>query len=49
MVVDAFIYMYFVGAGTSLGVASIVFLSYKVWQRMNNKTTIRKRRKGVVS
>lgn len=43
--VDAFIYMYFVGAGTSLGIASIVLLSYKVFQRMKNKDS--KKRKGV--
>lgn len=47
MVVDAFIYMYFVGAGTALGVATVVLISYKVWQRMNNKVN-KKRRKGVV-
>jgi hypothetical protein len=36
--------MFFVGAGTSLGVASIVFLSWKVFQRSKNKPT--KKRKG---
>jgi hypothetical protein len=45
MVVAAFIYMYFVGAGTTLGVASVVLLSFKVWQRMKNKQP--KIRKGV--
>ncbi|MCK6259399.1 hypothetical protein LCY76_22770 [Fictibacillus sp. KIGAM418] len=42
--VDAFVYMYFVGAGVSLGVASVVLLSFKVYQRMKNKPT--KKRKG---
>ncbi|MBH0176215.1 hypothetical protein IHV09_21910 [Fictibacillus sp. 23RED33] len=42
--VEAFVYMYFVGAGTTLGAASVVLLSYKVWQRMKNKTN--KKRKG---
>jgi hypothetical protein len=37
--------MYFVGAGTTLGVATVVLLSYKVWQRMNNKSI--KKKKGV--
>lgn len=39
MVVDAFIYMYFVGAGTALGVASVAFVGWKVVQRSNNKKT----------
>lgn len=45
MVVEAFIYMFFVGAGTALGVASVVFLSWKVYQRTKNKGL--KSRKGV--
>lgn len=44
MVVDAFIYMFFVGFGTALGVALAVLISYKVWQRMNKP---KKKRKGV--
>jgi hypothetical protein len=34
--------MYFVGAGTALGVASVALLSWKVWKKMNNKTRKRK-------
>lgn len=45
MVVDAFVYMFFVGLGTALGVAAAALISWKVWQRMNRKTT--KKRKGV--
>lgn len=41
MVVDAFMYMYFVGAGTALGVASVAFLGWKVVQRSNRKKTKR--------
>jgi hypothetical protein len=36
--------MYVVGSGTALGVASVVLLSWKVWQKMNNKS---KKKKGV--
>ncbi|WP_203557706.1 hypothetical protein [Bacillus sp. B15-48] len=42
MVVDALIYMYFVGFGTAAGVATVVFISLQVWQRMKNK-----KRKGL--
>jgi high-affinity Fe2+/Pb2+ permease len=45
MVVDAFFYMFFVGAGTTLGAACVGLLSWKVWQRMNNQSV--KKRKGV--
>lgn len=45
MVVAAFIYMYFVGAGTALGVASVVLLSWKVYTRSKNKSL--KKKKGV--
>ncbi|MEF7566335.1 hypothetical protein V4V35_25430 [Bacillus infantis] len=41
---DAFIYMYVVGAGTSLGIASVVLLSWKVYGRMKGKQN--KKRKG---
>lgn len=37
MVVDAFMYMYVVGAGTAFGVATVAFVSWKVVQRSNNK------------
>lgn len=39
---EAFIYMFFVGAGTSAGVAVVAFLSWKVFQRSQNKPTKRK-------
>lgn len=42
MVVEAFIYMYFVGLGTALGVASVVFIGWKVVQRSNKKQIKRK-------
>ncbi|WP_017473318.1 hypothetical protein [Amphibacillus jilinensis] len=37
--VDAFVYMFVVGAGTSLGVAVIAFLSWKIVQKSNAKHT----------
>ncbi|WP_198671294.1 hypothetical protein [Paraliobacillus sp. X-1268] len=42
---EAFIYMFVVGAGTSLGVACVAFASWKVYQRSIRKTS--KKRKGV--
>lgn len=48
MVVDAFIYMFFVGAGTSLGVATIGLLTYKLILKMNKKETNKNRKKGAV-
>lgn len=44
MVVDAFIYMYFIGSGTALGVATVVFISWKVVQRSKNKQKKTKKR-----
>ncbi|MBK5447025.1 hypothetical protein [Peribacillus sp. TH24] len=44
MVVEAFIYMFFVGFGTALGVAAAALISFKVWQRMKSKTN--RKRKG---
>jgi len=43
---EAFIYMFFVGSGTSLGVATIGFISWKVVQKSNNKTMKKLKRKG---
>ncbi len=39
-------YMYFVGAGTALGVATVAFMGWKVVKRSNNKQG---RRKGVAA
>lgn len=39
---DTFIYMFVMGSGFSLGVAVVVFLSWKVLQRSKNKKTKRK-------
>jgi len=36
--VDAFIYMYFIGAGISLGIATVAFISWKVVLRSNKKS-----------
>lgn len=44
MVVEAFIYMYFVGSGAAAGVASIVYISWKVYKRSTNKQTKKKRK-----
>ncbi|SEO80174.1 hypothetical protein SAMN04488134_11350 [Amphibacillus marinus] len=35
--VDAFVYMYVLGAGASLGVATVVYLAWKVIQRSVKK------------
>lgn len=45
--VDAFIYMFFVGFGTALGVALAALISYKVFKKMNNQKPSNKKRKGV--
>lgn len=42
MVVEAFIYMYFVGLGTALGVGTVVFIGWKFLQRSNKKNIKRK-------
>lgn len=39
---EAFIYMFFVGSGTALGVAVVAFLAWKVVQRSNKKKAKRK-------
>lgn len=44
MVVDAFIYMFFIGSGTALGVACVAFISWKVVMHSKNKPN--KKRKG---
>ncbi|AIF45731.1 hypothetical protein X953_19845 (plasmid) [Virgibacillus sp. SK37] len=41
--VDAFIYMYFVGAGTAFGVATVAGISWKVVQRNKNKQPKKKK------
>lgn len=46
MVVDAFIYMYFVGAGTSAGVATVGLLTWKIYQKMNH--TRKQVKRGIV-
>lgn len=38
MVVEAFVYMYFVGLGTTLGVATVVFIGFKYYQKTKTKT-----------
>lgn len=45
MVVDAFLYMYVVGLGLSLGVATVVFIAFKIYQK--NKVG-KKKRKGIM-
>lgn len=46
MVVDAFVYMYFVGLGTSLGIGTVVWIGWKVIQRQKNKSL---KRKGAIA
>jgi hypothetical protein len=38
----AFLYMYFVGAGTAAGAATVGLITWKIVQRSNNKTTKKK-------
>lgn len=45
MVVDAMIYMYFVGFGTSLGVATVAWIAWKIVQRQRSN---KGKRKGVL-
>jgi len=42
MVVDAMVYMYFVGFGVAAGAATAALISWKVWQKLNKP----KKRKG---
>lgn len=44
MVVDAFVYMYVVGAGLAFGVGTVAWIGWKMIQRSNRKT----KRKAVV-
>jgi hypothetical protein len=44
---DAFVYMFFLGSGTALGVATIGFLSWFLVKKINQpKTKKNKNRKG---
>lgn len=45
MVVDAFFYMFVVGAGTASGVGVVALIGWKIVQRSNNK---RLKRRAVV-
>lgn len=42
----AFVYMYFVGLGTSLGVLTSVFVAYKYYNKSKNKKAVQKQVKG---
>ncbi|MEH7126023.1 hypothetical protein V7127_22690 [Bacillus sp. JJ1773] len=42
---DAFIYMYFVGAGTAAGVATVGLITWKIVKRSNNKAP---KKRGIV-
>lgn len=44
MVVDVFIYMYFVGLGIALGIGTVVYIGWKLYKRQPGK----KKRKGVM-
>jgi hypothetical protein len=44
-VVDAFIYMFFVGSGTAAGVAVVGLITWKIVSRSINKTT---KKRGIV-
>jgi hypothetical protein len=45
-VVDAFMYMFFVGSGTAAGVAVVGLITWKIVSRSLNKETTKKR--GIV-
>ncbi|WP_176474123.1 hypothetical protein [Niallia circulans] len=44
--VEAFVYMYFVGLGTSLGIATVVWIGWKVYNREKSKNN---KRKGAIA
>ncbi|KAF0994410.1 hypothetical protein BJQ97_01052 [Geobacillus sp. TFV-3] len=44
MVVDAFLYMFTLGAGAASGVGVVVFLGWKIVQFSNRKTKKQQRR-----
>jgi len=46
MVVEVFMYMFFVGSGATLGAAVVAFVSWKVYQR-STKGPAKKKRQGV--
>lgn len=46
MVVEAFVYMFFVGSGVTSGAACVAFVSWKVYQR-STKGSVKKKRQGV--
>jgi hypothetical protein len=46
MVVDAFIYMFFVGSGTAAGVSAVGLISWKIVNRSINKQP--KKKRGIV-
>ena len=46
MVVEAFVYMYFVGLGTSLGIGTVAWIGWKVFNRQKLKTN---KRKGAIA
>lgn len=48
MVVDAFIYMYFIGAGVTAGAGTVAFIGWKVVQRSLRKQEKTVKRKAVV-
>ena len=43
MVVEAFMYMYVVGLGTALGVATVAFIGWKVVKRSGTKRDKKRR------
>lgn len=45
VVADAMVYMYCIGLSTTAGVATVVWASWKIYQRSTNKQM--KKRKGV--
>jgi len=47
MVVDAMIYMYFIGLGVAGGVATVGFISWKIYKRLNNQVP-KKAKRGIV-
>ncbi|MDG5787779.1 hypothetical protein QA612_09730 [Evansella sp. AB-P1] len=47
MVVDAFIYFYFIGAGLAAGIGTITFIGWKVVQRSQQKKNKGSKRKVI--
>lgn len=47
--VDAFIYMFFVGGGCASGIATVGLITWKIVQRMNNPKVKMQKKRGIIA